>query len=137
MAGTVDGVVVMTVAGGTQDSDHVVVRDPMNIDLLKKYFQKEWVVASTANTLITPSSLTKEMAKQIADTMPVEPMMASIATILAKGVADKLLQSAMRPADYQDMRDLPDALIEKVIEELAKKPVSFFKAFQDSLKLQG
>lgn len=109
----------------------------MNVDLLKKYFQKEWVVASTANTLITPSSLTKEMAKQIADSMPVEPMMASIAAILAKGVADKLLQSAMRPADYQDMRDLPDALIEKVIEELAKKPVSFFKSFQDNLKLQG
>lgn len=109
----------------------------MNLELLKKYFPVEHVVASTANTLITPSSLTKELAKELVDKLPVEPVLRSIAATLAKSVGNHLLTSALRPADYQDLRDLPDALIEKIIEELAKKPDLFFKTFQDTLKLQG
>jgi hypothetical protein len=109
----------------------------MNLELLKKYFKVETVVSTTANTLLTPTTLSKGLAVGLVDTLPFEPILRSVAMTLANGVADQLMVSALRPADYQDLRELPDALIERLIEELAKKPDLFFKAFQDTLKLKG
>ncbi len=109
----------------------------MNFELLKKYFKVETIVATTANTLIHPSVLSKELASDLVDKLPLEPILRNIALILAKGVGDQLSTAALRPADYQDLRELPDALIERIIEELAKKPETFFQAFQDALKIQG
>ena len=112
-------------------------REPMNIELLKKYFKVETFIASTSNTLLLPSTITKTLAVELAEKLPMEPVLRNVAMILAKGMGDHLITSALRPADYQDLRDLPDALIERLIEELAKKPDLFFKAFQDALKIQG
>jgi len=109
----------------------------MNFELLKKYFKVETVVASTATTLLIPSVLTKEMAAGVVEKLPIEPFLRNVATILAKVVGDQMSASALRPADFQDMKELPDALIERIIEELAKKPETFFQAFRDALKNQG
>jgi hypothetical protein len=109
----------------------------MNFELLKKYFQVEATVASTASTLLIPSVLSKEMAAGLVDELSVEPVLKNIAIALAKVVGDHLTVSALRPADFQDLRELPDSLIERIIEELAKKPETFFQAFRDALKNQG
>jgi len=109
----------------------------MNLDLLKKYFAIEAHVASTGSTMLLPSTLTKATAVALADKLPIESLLRGVAALLAKEMGHQLLTSALRPADYQDMRDLPDALIERLIEELAKKPDLFFKEFQDALKIQG
>lgn len=109
----------------------------MNLELLNKYFKTETIVASTGNTLIAPSSLTKEVAKDLVEKLPMGPILNGLAAALAKAVGTQLLTGALRPADYQNLRELPDALIEHLIEELAKKPDVFFKVFQDTLKIQG
>jgi len=108
----------------------------MNLDALKKVFCTE-AATNTGRVMNLPSSLTKDMAKEFVNKIPLEPMVHGIAVMMAKEVGDKLTSMALRAADYEDIMDLPDSLIERLIEELAKKPDMFMNTFKDHLKIQG
>lgn len=111
----------------------------MNIESLRKAFAapKTEAATNTGTVMTMPASLTKEAAVEQANTMPMEQVLHSIAVILAKEMGSQLMARAMRPADYDGVRDIPDTLIERLIEELAKKPDLFFKIFRENLKIQG
>ena len=147
--------VVVTTVAGVICNDHVVAGIPkiMNLKLLQQFFKPEAPVkpetvvvlepvvteaASTTGTVLTlPSGITKDLAKMLVDELAFEPIVSNVAVILAKEIGNKLTASSLRPADYDDILDIPDGLIERLIEELAKKPELFFKIFKDNLKLQG
>lgn len=110
----------------------------MNLDPLKRFFQTEDLLpAGSATALITPSTLTKDLAKSLAESVALDPVMHDLAVVVAKALGTKLITSGLRPADYAGLDDIPDGLIERIIEELAQKPDLFFKTFQVTLKLQG
>jgi hypothetical protein len=108
----------------------------MNIELLKKFFQVE-AATNTGSVLTLPSGITKDLAQEITAQLALEPVIHGLAVLVAKEVGNRLTTMALRPADYIDIKELPDELIERIIEELAKKPDMFFKTFRDNLKLQG
>jgi hypothetical protein len=108
----------------------------MNLELLKKFFQVE-AATNTGSVLTLPSGITKGLAQEITSQMALEPIVHGLATIVAKEVGNRLTTMALRPSDYLDIKELPDELIERIIEELAKKPDLFFKTFRDNLQLQG
>lgn len=108
----------------------------MNLGPLKQVFQTE--AASVTGTVLTlPSGLSKGMALTVVDKVDFEPILKSLATILAQEVGGQLLSGALRPPDYADIREIPDTLIEYLIEALAKKPDVFFDTFRQNLKIQG
>lgn len=108
----------------------------MNLESLKRVFKTE-AATTTGNVLTLPSSLTKDMAKGLVDKLPVENIVHGVAVMLAKEVGNQLTAMSLRPADYMDLKDLPDSLVERLIEELAKKPDLFFNTFKEHLQIQG
>ena len=108
----------------------------MSLDELRKVFIPE-SSANTARILTLPSGVTKTLATELVAELPLDSLVSELAVATSKLVGTKLLTSALRPSDYADMNDLPDSLLERIIEELASKPEVFFKTFQETLKLQG
>lgn len=110
----------------------------MNFDPLKKFFQVEEVLPpGSAAALITPSTLSKDLAQAHAETVALDPIIHDLAVVMAKALGTQLLSAALRPTDYAGIDAIPDGLMERLIEELAQKPDLFFKTFQVTLKLQG
>lgn len=108
----------------------------MDTTQLKRVFYKVEGM-STAAVLSLPSSLTRDMAKEAADKVDMGAVVKEAAVMISSRVADAMLQAALRPADYADLRDISDALVEKLIERLAEKPEEFFNAFSQQLKALG
>jgi len=108
----------------------------MNLEPLKRVFRTE-AATNTGTVLTLPSSLTKDLAKELVGALPLDTVIQGLAVIAAKELGTKLLAMSLRPSDYSQTPDLPDELIERLIEALAKKPDLFFKTFQDNLQLQG
>ena len=108
----------------------------MNLEPLINFLKAE-AATTTGNVLTLPSSLTKDMAKELADKLPVNNIIHDLAVIVAKELGNQLTAMSLRPTDYADIKDLPDLMIERLIEELAKKPDLFFKTFKDHISIQG
>lgn len=108
----------------------------MNVEILRRAFKTE-SATNTGTVLTLPSGLTKGMARSVAEKINFEPVLKALAVAMAQEVGGQLMANALRPADYADLRDIPDALVELFIEELAQKPDAFFDAFRQNLKIQG
>jgi hypothetical protein len=111
----------------------------MNTEPLKRFFWSSVSEAavSTGQVLTIPSTLTKDMAKELVDRLPMDRLLHDLAVIAAGEVGDLLAAKSLRPSDYCGVKVIPDTIVEHLIEVLAKKPDVFFKVFDDSLKLKG
>jgi hypothetical protein len=111
----------------------------MNTAPLKRIFWNSVSEAatSTSRVLTMPSGLTQGMAKEMVDRLPMDKILHGLAVICANEVGDILMSKSLRPSDYCGVRDLPDTIVEHLIEAMAKKPDVFFQVFADSLKLKG
>lgn len=108
----------------------------MNFKLLNQVFKNESALP-TGTVLTLPSGLTKGMAQAVVAQISLDSVIKNLATLLAQEVGTHLLVQALRPPDYINMPEIPDELIERLIEALAQKPDAFFITFQQSLKIQG
>jgi len=108
----------------------------MNLEPLKQFFKTE-AATNTGSVLTLPSGITKDLAQEIVAQLAIEPIVHGLAAIVAKEVGNRLTSMALRPSDYVNVKALPDELIERLIEELAKKPDLFFNTFRDNLQIQG
>ena len=111
----------------------------MNLAPLKRVFWKSVTEAhvDSGRVMTLPSTLTRDTAKEIVDELPMDQLVNDLATFAAKAVGDLMQSRSLRPADYPDIKDIPDAVLEKLIEALAKKPEKFFAVFAEHLKMQG
>ena len=129
-------VTTVVVVGRLSDSEYRMSLAP----LMRVFWNTEKVTEAFTNTgtvMTLPSNLTRDMAREMVDSIPMDQIIHDLAAGAATGIGTLLLNRGLRPADYKDLHDIPDAMVERIIEALAKKPVKFFEAFGEQLKMQG
>jgi ribonucleotide monophosphatase NagD (HAD superfamily) len=94
-------------------------------------------LTNTGTVMTLPSNITRDMAMEMVDAIPMDQIIHDLAAGSAAGVGTVLLTKGLRPADYKEMHEIPDVMIERIIEALSKKPSKFFEAFAEQLKMQG
>jgi hypothetical protein len=108
--------------------------------LMRVFWNPEKVTEAMTNTgtvMTLPSTITKDMAREIVDAIPLDEVIHDLAASAARSVGTQLQHRGLRPADYRELRDIPDVVVERIIDALAKKPEKFFDTFAEHLKMQG
>lgn len=108
------------------------------IDDLKVIFGDQTeAVTNTATVTNSPSSLSREQVKEIADKIPLGPIFQQLGVFVANVVADRLQARSLRPADYAELPELPESLLERMKETSDDAKTVFAKSFVDALKARG
>lgn len=99
-----------------------------------KVFQEAF---ATALVLNSPTTLTKDMAKDLAGRLNISPVMYRIGTLAAEALADGLESLGLRPADYVQLDEISSVIAGRLSKELKANPEVFMKAFVAQLGLRG
>ena len=107
---------------------------------MRVFWQPEKVtegLTTTGMVMTLPSGITKEMAREMVEAIPMDEIIFVLAAQAARNLGTQLLNRGLRPADYTTLHDIPDVMAERIIDALAKKPQKFFDTFAEHLKMQG
>jgi len=89
-----------------------------------------------ASTLLSVSSLAREKAKEIAEAIPLEPIVENLGILAAQELADGLEAQGLRAADYVGVEGLSEALAKRLRAYL-KDPRLFQETFLTQLAARG
>jgi hypothetical protein len=99
--------------------------------------KQEATMTTTGQVLITPSSINKMLARNIAKELPLVPVFKDLGAVVARVLGDELLARGMRPADYADLDEMPEMLAQMVAQELSRIPEEFISSLMIHLKMKG
>lgn len=92
----------------------------------------------TAQVLNTPSDADRAEAMAALKDFPVDRVLRDAAIVSAQVLADVLHTMSLRPADYADVKELPEELLKLLKKNLSGDGADFFAdVFRDHLKNRG
>jgi hypothetical protein len=93
----------------------------------------------TAQVLNSPSDEDRAEVLAAIKTIDLSPVMRDLTTLVVDAVANAIHTMALRPADYADMKDLPDSMLLQLSKVLSTKEGRqlFTDTFHDKLKSRG
>jgi len=92
---------------------------------------------TTSTVLTSPSTTSTELARQLVQYVPLDPMVRAFGIVAGQMVASELTSRALRAADYASLDEIPKALLGRIVEMVKKDPSSFMDAFVKTMRMQG
>ena len=92
----------------------------------------------TAQVLATPSSSEQAFAVEAAESeLDIDLLIRDLAIIAARETANVLESHAMRAADYADLPDVWQSVLDRIKTSLDENPGTFVASFQEHLRARG
>lgn len=107
-------------------------------DELRNVFGLQEGPIGTGTVLLTPSTVLKAQAIDIARRCPLRGVLRDLGAVAAREVANEMQASGLRPADYADHREIADIVLERIAKMLLDDTGSEFAAsVRDHLRVRG
>lgn len=107
------------------------------VDQLNDVFGLSEGPVSTAVVLNTPGSILRAQAIVLAKECRVAPLTRDLGALAAAEMANEMMASNVRPADFADQEEIGKILRDRIIRELIERPENFYRALGEHLRSRG
>jgi len=91
----------------------------------------------TGTVLLTPSSVLRAQAVDIAKRCPLKGVLRDLGALAAGAISLEMEASGLRVADYADQNEVAGILLERVSQLLLDEEGEFARSVRDHLRLRG
>jgi hypothetical protein len=97
----------------------------------------EWMYGDEGITLTRPTKAQRERVQKIAEEMPLDGLLQSIAVVCATALSEEILRQGLRPADYWQQDGLSEALLRRVQAALKDGDPTLRNVMRATIRGQG